>query len=131
MMMSHARNAYGAVHRATQIEGASPHELTRLLYQSAISRVTMARTHLERKNRPEFHRSIDKTLAIVHELQGSLLDPEQDALSSQLFGLYAYVTEQLLQANRCQDDESLASALDVLVTLHDAWIQISPDGAQS
>jgi flagellar protein FliS len=131
MMMSHASNAYGAIHRATLIEGASPHELTRLLYQSAISRVTMARTHLDRKNRAELHRSIDKTLAIVNELQGSLLDPEKDELSSQLFGLYTYITEQLLMANRNQDDDCLASAMDVLVTLHDAWTQISPANQQS
>lgn len=131
MMMSHASNAYGAVHRATLIEGASPHELTRLLYQSAISRVTMARTHLERKNRTELHRSIDKTLAIVNELQGSLLDPDKDDLSSQLFGLYTYITEQLLMANSKQDDSCLESALDVLVTLHDAWMQISPESLPS
>ncbi|MEE9320407.1 MAG: flagellar export chaperone FliS [Granulosicoccus sp.] len=131
MMMSHASNAYGAVHRATLIEGASPHELTSLLYQSAISRVNMARVHLDRKNRTELHRSLDKTLAIVHELQGSLLDPENDELSSQLFGLYTYVTEQLLIASRNQDDTCLASALDVLVTLHDAWMQISPESQPS
>lgn len=128
-VMSRASKAYGHVHRATQVDGASPHALTRLLFENALSRISVARHLIEHGDGVGLHRCIDKTLAVVNELQGSLLDHESNAMSAQLYDLYNFVTDQLLFANRTQDMNALTNAAQVLGTLLEAWNGISSAGA--
>ncbi len=87
----------------------------------------MARRNLLDKNWTELHINIDKSLAIVHELQGSLQDPDTNEISANLFNLYAYSTEQLVKANSKRKDEHLSAAYQVIETLLDAWKTISPE----
>lgn len=130
-VMSQASKAYGRVHRATQVDGASPHYLTRLLFENAVSRINVARHLIEHGDKVGLHRCMDKTLAVVHELQGSLADHESNPMSGRLFDLYAFVTDQLLLVNRTQDVEALDNADQVLNTLLDAWKVIAPETADT
>ena len=125
--MNSAANAYREIKRTTDVDGASPHQLIQLLLKTALSRISMARRNLADNNSPEMHTNIDKSLAIVHELQGSLLSPESNELSANLYNLYTYSTQQLIKANSTHEDEHLQTAYQVLETLFDAWNMISPE----
>ena len=122
--------AYRDVRRASLVEGKTPHELTLMLFDGAISQLTVARSFGEATERAARHRTLDKALAIVHELQGSLRDPETDPLSGQLFALYQHVVERVLEANRTGEDAPLEAAANLLGTLREGWAGIAPTNAR-
>lgn len=118
--------AYQDVRRASLAEGATPHRLTMMLFDGAVARV---RTALELKGREHAgvrRHVLDRALAIVHELQGTLRDPETNELSGRLFTLYTYISERLLEGTRSADDAPLEEAVVLLDTLREAWADIDP-----
>ncbi len=104
------------------VEGASPHTLTLLLFDGALSRLKVARTLTKLEDMGARHTCLDRTLAIVHELQGSLRDPDTNPLAGQLFSLYMFVCDQILKADRTRDNEPLKSAIEVLEELRSGWV---------
>jgi len=118
-----ALKGYRSIQAAGKIEGATPHGLTALLFEAALSSIQTARRTDDPAAR---HRSIDRALAIVGELQGSLRDPDQEPLSAQLYALYSFVQTQLLTANRLDSLDELQHAHDTLLPLHEAWQAIGP-----
>ena len=118
--------AYRDVRRASLVEGKTPHELTLMLFDGAISRLTVARGFATARERGVRQRALDQALAIVHELQGSLRDPDTDELSGRLFALYAHVAERIVEANRTGENAPLEAATDLLGTLREGWTGIAP-----
>ena len=62
----------------------------------------------------------------MHELQGSLRDPDDDELSGRLFSLYGFVGDQLLAATADGDQRKVAAAREVLAPIAEAWAIIAP-----
>jgi len=124
--MNAAVAAYREVHRASLVESKSPHQLTLMLFDGALARIAAARELDPFRERSVRYRALDRALAIVQELQGSLREPETDELAGQLFALYAHVIERLIEAGRTSSNEPLASAVEVLDTLRDGWVRIDP-----
>lgn len=120
-------HAYRSVKRATLIEGASPHRLTEMLYEGSLSNIAIAIKHLQSGDRQSAHKNIDKAVAIVQELQGSLKDYETNELSGNLFNLYSYIVTSLLESERSMDTIGLQNCSNLIETLLDAWRSISPE----
>ena len=118
-----ALKGYRAIQAAGKIEGATPHRLTALLFEAALTSIQTARRIDDGQVR---YRSIDRALAIVGELQGSLRDPDGEELSGRLFSLYGFVTAQLLESTADGDPDKLRLARDVLVPIAGAWAAIAP-----
>ena len=113
----------------TKILSATPMELVKLLYQAAIEAVQAARQHLTRGEIVERGRSVNKAVAILSELSGSLDHEKGGELSTRLAALYDYLQRTLLEANFRQTDEELTKAELLLKTLNEAWSAI--DAPQS
>ena len=124
-----AAHAYRDVRRASLVAGKSPHALTLMLFDGAIARLGAARELGAAGDRASSRRAIDRGLAIVQELQGSLRDPETNPLSTQLFGLYQHVIERLLEANRSGEIAPITAAEEILGTLREGWAGIDPNAA--
>lgn len=122
-------NAYQSVRKATLVEGATPHQLIEMLYDGALSNIAIAREHLLHSRRADLHRHVDKALAIVQELQGSLNDIENNEISANLFELYSYICTTLITSEKNMDDEGLGVCAHLLDVLRDAWQAISPEVA--
>lgn len=125
--MNAARAAYLDISRTGLVEGRSAHELTLMLFDGALARLSTARELQPVEQREERHRLIDRTLAIVQELQASLREPERDPLAQQLFVLYTHICERLLDADQEGEDEPLEAAQALLATLRDGWAGIAPE----
>ncbi|ASJ71795.1 flagellar export chaperone FliS [Granulosicoccus antarcticus] len=119
--------AYKSVRRSTLVEGASPHQLITMLYDGAISNIAIARQHIANNNRDQMHRHIDKSVAIVQELQASLKDYESNELAGNLFELYSYIVNTMIAANQNRDDEGLVTCSNLISILRDAWQAIAPE----
>ena len=118
--------AYRDVRRASLVEGRTPHELTLMLFDGAVSRLSVARGFDAPGERTARRRTLDAALAIVHELQGALREPDTDPLSAQLFDLYRYVGERILEASRTGANAPLEEATALLGTLREGWVGIAP-----
>ena len=128
-MTRRAAAGYRAVHRASLVDGATPHALTAMLYDGAIARIELARRTLQQPVADEGvrRRAIADALAIVQELQGALRDVESNALSARLFPLYQWICARLLSAGADRDAAALDEAQALLEPLRDAWRRIAPD----
>jgi flagellar protein FliS len=113
------------------VEGASPHQLIQMLYDGALSNLSIARQHLKTNNREKMHQHIDKTIAIIQELQASLKDPESNELSQNLFELYTYLVSTLISSEKNMDDEGFGVCAHLLDVLCDAWQAIAPASADA
>lgn len=120
-------HAYQSVRKATLVEGASPHQLIEMLYDGALSNIAIAREHLSNGKHNELHRHVDKAIAIVQELQGSLKDYQTNELSGNLFELYSYIIRTLVSSNGSLDDEGFGVCAHLLDILRDAWQAIAPE----
>lgn len=124
MPMHHATNAYRNVRRASLVENKSPHELTLMLFDGALRELSLARCCIESGELQLLRRALDKAIAIVQELQGTLRDTDTVELAANLFSLYGFIIDRLLEANRTNSVEPLDSAEQVLSTLREAWAGI-------
>lgn len=124
--MQYATNAYRNVRRASLVENKTPHELTLMLFDGGLSEIAQARQFISNGERQLLHRSLTKAIAIVQELQGTLKDTQTVEISANLFSLYGFIVDQLLEANRSCSTVSLDSAERVFSTLRDAWAGIEP-----
>ncbi|MFK8077126.1 MAG: flagellar export chaperone FliS [Granulosicoccus sp.] len=120
-------HAYKSVKRATLVEGASPHRLTEMLYEGSLSNIAIASKHMESGDRQLVHHHIDKALAIVQELQGSLKDYEKNELAANLYDLYSYIATTLLASEHAMNSDGLKQCEALINTLLEAWQSISPE----
>ena len=123
--------AYQSVRKAALVEGATPHQLIKLLYDGSLSNIAVARQHLARGDRGGMHHHIDKSIAIVQELQGSLKDHETNELAGNLFELYTYIVSTLIKSEQQMDDEGFGVCAHLLDVLSDAWKSITPENVEA
>jgi flagellar protein FliS len=114
------------------IASASPLELIRLYYQTAIQAVRDARTFLAERNIKERVRCINLAHGVLAELYRSLDKEAGDGkIADELGRLYAYMMRRLLDANFRKADEPLAETLNLLLSLAEAWNAIAAQEASS
>jgi len=112
-------------YRRIEAESRSPVELVVMLYDGALRFVAEARRAVARNDIPARAAAIDRTLAIVGQLQ-STLDLEQGGqIAQELDRLYAYINSRLLDVTMRKDTRALDDVQKVLTTLRDGWVQIA------
>jgi flagellar protein FliS len=119
--------SYQSVRRATLVEGATPHRLVEILYEGALSNIAIARKHVAKNDRRLLHKHIDKSVAVIQELQASLQDYQTNELSASLFDLYSFIVSTLIESNKNLDDEGLVICQNLIGILNDAWSEINPE----
>lgn len=105
---------------------ADPLELVRVVYRSAVDCTRRARAHLAGGRIAERSSEINRTLALISELAGSLDHARGGAISENLAMLYDYLQRRLLEANMYQKEEPLAEVETLLTTLLAGWEQVRP-----
>jgi len=113
-----------AAYLETNVLGATPLELVRMLYAGALDAVRTARTCLANGQIAERARAVSKAVEIVAELNNSL-DLSAGELPQHLARLYDYIQRRLLDGNFQQTDAPFAEAQGLLETVAEAWAQVS------
>lgn len=109
------------IYARTQVNTAHPGELTLMLYNGCLKFMKQAREHLENNNIEARNTNIKRTLDIIEELQ-STLNMQYD-ISRNLFSLYAFIKDKLIEANMRMNKESLQIAYNMVEELRDTWAQ--------
>lgn len=98
---------------------STPEELTLMLYNGCLKFMSIAKTAMEEKNIQEKNDNLQKAQAIVAELEGSL-DMKYD-ISKNLWQLYDFVMDRLVNANIKNDKQALEDARAIITDLRDTW----------
>ena len=120
-------SAYREVNASTAVEGATPHKLVSLLYQTLASEIAAARGAIGRRDVPEKCRAIAKAVRIVEEGLLAPLDLKGGgSLAANLDTLYRYLVQRLTLANLNSDDALLTECAALVDTLREGWDGIAP-----
>nr|CRH07719.1 Putative flagellar protein FliS [Candidatus Magnetococcus massalia] len=117
--MSYGLRSY----KSSRTNTASREDLLILLYEGAIRFLERSIQAFEEGDFPEHKTKLQKTTAIVGELQNTLDFEKGGDLAMQLFDLYNYMLDQLTQVNIKRKIEPAHDVVDLLKTLLDGWRQ--------
>ena len=129
MAPAHIYNAisrYRQVRTEGAVEDATPHRLIAMLFDGALSRITLAAAHMRRGEIEEKGAQITRALEIVGALRASLDMSVPGGLPQRLDALYDYVSRRLLHANIENDAKVLDEVGGLLRVIADAWSQVAP-----
>lgn len=130
------QNAYNA-YQKTNVSTASQGRLVVLLYEGAVKNLTGAinlfdeNEKIKPNNIEQYGIYIQKTQAIITELQVSLDMEKGGEIAKNLMSLYLYFNEELLSANINQNKEKIDSVIKMLSDLAEAWRTIANSTANA
>jgi flagellar protein FliS len=104
-----------------RVLGASPMELIRLLYESALQSVDKALRALYSGDILERGQSINRAIEILTELRAALRHDVQPEYCATLAGLYGYMQRQLVRAHAERSEAPLQEVSRLIQTLLDGW----------
>jgi flagellar secretion chaperone FliS len=123
-----ANEPFASRYLEVEVRTANPLQLVVVLYDSAVKYLQEARGHLRRGEIEGRTQAINRTLAIVSELQATLNFEEGGQVARLLESLYAYMKGRLIAANMSQEDGSLTEVISLLSTLKSAWQELAESG---
>lgn len=119
---SNPLNAYGE----TKIRTASQGRLVVMLYDEAIKQIDIACSYLDQKSKKLdlVHNAIIRAQEVVTELMVSLDFEQGGDIAKNLFNLYIYFHNQLMEANVQKNVKQLKEVREFLAALREAWVEI-------
>lgn len=115
--MVNAAEAY----RRQQILNAPPEQLTLMLYNGCLKFMDEGRKAVEEKKYEAANTALQKAQRIISEFRLTLnMDYE---IAHQLFPLYNYVYDRLVEGNIKSDVSKIDEAKEIVSELRDAWVE--------
>ncbi|MBR7064566.1 MAG: flagellar export chaperone FliS [Treponema sp.] len=133
MGYNQAYNAY----KNTNIRTASQGQLIVLLYEEAVRQLGAASAlckngeRIKAPNIEKFNNCLQKTQAIITELQVSLDMEKGGEIAKNLMSLYVYFNNELMDANINQDKKKIDFVLDMMSQLLESWRQVASTAANA
>ncbi len=117
-----ALNSYRKVGVETGVVSASPQRLILMLYEGAIAAIAAAQQHLRQNNVAAKGEAVSKAISIIDGgLKASLDLSVGGELAQNLYQLYVYMGQRLLQGNINNDSAALEEVRQLLQQLMGAW----------
>ena len=130
------QNAYAA-YQKTNVNTASQGRLVVLLYEGAVKHLKAALTLFDEENKikagniEQFGIHLQKTQAIITELQVSLDMEKGGDIARNLMSLYVFFNEELMDATISHNKEKIEFVLSKFDELADAWRTIANSTANA
>jgi flagellar protein FliS len=106
------------------VVGASPLQLVIMLYDGALRAMELGKQAMSHKDLERQNSSIQKAQKIVLELTACLDLTLGGDVAKNLFALYTYVVEQLVEANVQDKPEPIDRAIKVISDLRESWVEL-------
>ena len=103
---------------------ADPHRVIQLLMEGALSRISLAKSHITEKNFAEKGNCIGKAIDIINCLKSSLDHERGGDISTNLDRLYDYMMRRLYDASKKNNHEMLNEVSKLLANIKSAWDEI-------
>lgn len=115
--------AYKSTSLDAEMAVADPHRVIQMLMQGLLERLAHAKGAIERRDYAAKSTSISKAMAIINGLQDSL-DLSYGQVPQDLFELYAYMKDRLMDASRDMAVEPIDEVANLMIIIKSAWDQI-------
>ena len=122
MAKNNPLNAY----RETSIKTASSSKLVLMLYDEALKQMDLAASLLEEKSKQydAVNRAIIKSHDLITELMVSLDFEKGGEIAENLFSLYMFFNQQLMDANVNKNPQPIKNVHKMVSELREAWGEI-------
>ena len=110
-----------ASYRQTEVQSRTPLELVTMLYDGALRFMAVARDAIVRKDIPARRDALNRTMAIVSELQSALNLQAGGEVAVDLDRLYEYASVRLLDAAMRNDVAPVDEVRRIFEILRDGW----------
>lgn len=104
----------------SQIMTATPEKLVLILYDATIRFISQAKSEVELDRISEANESLCKAQAIIAELMSSL-DMTYGLIAENLYEIYQFVYDKLVEANVNKDIKVLIEITPLLEELREGW----------
>lgn len=114
-------------YRTQAVTTASPAQLVAMLYQGAVTAITVAEQAMRdgaAGNTEQAHRELVRAQAIVNELTVSLDHDAGGQIAANLASLYEFCNDRLVRANLHKDASLLPAVRQTLAGLSEAWSEM-------
>lgn len=115
------QNPYIRQYQKTQLETASPEKILIMLYNGAINFLKKAKVAFETSNKIEAHNNILAAEKIIMEFMTTLDMDMGGEMAKNLYALYDYLYNRLVESNMKNKPEILDEVINHLVKLRDTW----------
>jgi flagellar protein FliS len=119
--MSDRLNAY----REVAVQTASGIKLVVMLYEGTIRFLRESVAAIESKDLDRKRHCVDRAVAIVQHLQGSLDMERGGEVASGLNSLYSYITSLILDGSAKLETAPLKEAIELLNVLLEGWEEVA------
>lgn len=106
-----------------EVVGRPKEWLVPLLYEHLLKHLRRAAVQIEARDLEGKAVSLEKAMAIVLELAGSLDHQLGGELAQRLSALYAYFSGEIMAVGRTLDLSHLERLTAMIADLHDGWVQ--------
>lgn len=132
MVATQGISAYNKVGVESNIAGASPHDLIIMLYQASIDSIGNAKRQIQQQEIAAKGAAISRAISLIGSgLQASLDREVGGEIAQNLFDLYGYMIQRLVQANISNDTVILDEVERLLTDLLGAWESIKRPETQN
>ncbi|GAA60063.1 flagellar protein FliS [Pseudoalteromonas sp. BSi20652] len=108
----------------TQVAGADRYEIIQMLMSGAIEKMVLAKVAIEKKHLEAKSEHISRASAIISALRGCLDFDAGGDVSDNLYSLYSYMVDRLLDASIKNDPEIVTEVSNLLKEIKSAWDEI-------
>jgi len=119
-----AMQQYRQNHIQGGVETASPHRLVQMLMEGALEKVLAAKTYMENKDIAKKGETISWAISIIDGLRSCLNEDAGGEVAQELFVLYNYMEQRLLEANIKNDQAMLDEVGLLLNQVKSGWDNI-------
>lgn len=128
--MSYGIKAYKSVGIKDDLAVADPHRIIQLLMQGSLENMAKAKGAMERKDFAEKSRTISKAMSIISALQHSLDMDVGGEVSQNLWSLYDFMVNHLMQASRETNPAKVDDVIEIMIKIKSGWDAIPVDERQ-
>lgn len=122
--MSYGIKAYKSVGVKNDLAVADPHRVIQLLMQGSLESMATARGAIERKDFVVKSKTISKAMTIIAALQNSLDMSVGGEVSENLWSLYDFMVNHLMQASRESSVAKVDDVMEIMLKIKSAWDEI-------
>ncbi|MDR7119203.1 flagellar export chaperone FliS [Rheinheimera soli] len=128
--MSYGIKAYKSVGIKDDLAVADPHRIIQLLMQGSLENMAKAKGAMERKDFAEKSRTVSKAMSIISALQHSLDMDVGGEVSQNLWSLYDFMVNHLMQASRESNPAKVDDVIDIMIKIKSGWDAIPVEDRQ-
>lgn len=108
-------------------ETASPHRLVQMLMEGVLDKLMASKRYMAAKDVAKKGENISWTISIIDSLRSCLNVEVGGEFAQNLFALYGYMEQKLLEANMKNDPKLLDEVAQLMIQVKSGWDAIPED----